>query len=51
MIPIIAKVATKGAKYVVPSGKRAIAKRTSPYVPSFSLRTARRTEPTVGAST
>jgi len=48
---MIAKVATKGAKYTVPSGNSGIEKRTIPYVPSFSLSTARRTDPTVGAST
>ena len=42
---------TNGAKYAVPCGKRTTANRTRPYVPSLSLRTARRTDPTVGAST
>ena len=48
---MIAKVDTNGAKYAVPCGKRTTANRTSPYVPSLSLRTASRTDPTVGAST
>jgi hypothetical protein len=50
-IPITAKVVTSGDQKEVPSGKRGRANRTSPYVPSFRSRAARRTEPIVGAST
>jgi hypothetical protein len=50
-IPKIAKVEIIGVKYKVPSGNRGNENLISPYVPNFSKRTAKITDPNVGAST
>ena len=50
MIPMTARMAIAGAHALAPSGRKGMAMRTKPYVPSFSRIAARITDPCVGAS-
>ncbi len=49
-MPMTARMPIAGAQAFAPSGRKGMAMRTNPYVPSFSRIAARITEPCVGAS-